>query len=65
MTMSCFLGCIRALGTQASVALFSLGCYYLIGMPMAYYLGIVLEMNVLGLWLGYFIGFITLTTAFA
>ena len=56
MSLSFFLGCIRALGLQAKTALVIIGCFYIISLPLASYLGFYLEYSVHGIWIGYFTG---------
>ena len=48
--LQCYLqGPIRALGVQDRASYFALACYYLVGVPMAAVLGIVLDFGVMGL----------------
>ena len=58
MCLSFFMGCVRALGIQANVALISIVSFYLVGMPSACYFAFVQEVGILGLWIGYFFGII-------
>ena len=58
MGLSFSLGVVRALGIQASVAFVSIGCFYLISIPVACYLAFVADQGIRGLWIGYFIGMI-------
>ena len=65
MTISCFIGCVRALGTQANIASITISCYYLVSIPLACYFAFVAEMDLLGLWLGYFFGILILAAVVA
>ena len=52
------MGCVRALGIQANVAMISISCFYLISLPTASYLAFVTHAGIRGLWIGYFLGII-------
>ena len=56
MTLNFFMGCVRALGIQANIALISIGCFYLISIPSACYLAFLAGNGITGLWIGYFLG---------
>ncbi|PSS34303.1 Protein DETOXIFICATION like [Actinidia chinensis var. chinensis] len=43
-------------GWQALVAYINLGCYYIFGLPLGYFLGYVMELGVKGLWDGMIAG---------
>ena len=58
MCLSFFMGCVRALGIQANVALISISCFYLISLPTASYLAFVADAGIRGLWIGYFLGIV-------
>ena len=58
MCLSFFMGVVRALGIQASVALISISCFYLVSLPVASYLAFVTNAGIRGLWMGYFLGII-------
>ena len=58
MCLSFFMGCVRALGIQANIALISISCFYLISLPSASYLAFVANAGIRGLWMGYFLGII-------
>ena len=60
MNLSFFLGCVRALGTQASVALVTLACFYLLSIPFACFFAFGRGTGIAGLWLGYFLGIMVL-----
>ena len=60
MNLSFFLGCVRALGTQASVALVTLACFYLLSIPFACFFAFGRGNGIAGLWLGYFLGIMVL-----
>ena len=60
MNLSFFLGCVRALGTQANVALVTLACFYLVSVPFACFFAFVRDTGIAGLWLGYFLGILVL-----
>lgn len=57
-------GIIRGLGRQAYGSVFTLICYYLIGLPMALYFAFYVKMGVKGLWLGFTIACIILDIGF-
>ena len=65
MNLSYFLGCVRALGTQASVALVTLACFYLLSIPFASFFAFARGNGIAGLWLGYFLGIFVLMTIVA
>lgn len=46
-------GIIRGLGLQVWGAIYTLICYYIVGLPIALYLAFILEMGVKGLWMGF------------
>ena len=48
-------GIIRGIGVQKEGSIFTLFCYYIFGLPLSYYFGFNLKMNLKGLWLGFFI----------
>ena len=58
-------GIIRGLGLQAWGFMYTLFCYYIIGMPLALVLAFTAEMGIVGLWLGYSIACIILDIGFA
>ena len=58
MYLSFFMGCVRALGIQANIALISISCFYLISLPAASYLAFVADKGIQGLWMGYFLGIV-------
>lgn len=58
-------GIIRGLGLQAYGFLYTLFCYYIIGMPLALVLAFTAKMGIVGLWLGYSIACIILDIGFA
>jgi len=60
MNLSFYQGCVRALGTQSSVALVTIACFYLLSIPFACYFAFVRGNGILGLWVGYFIGILVL-----
>ena len=60
MNLSFYLGCVRALGIQASVALVTLACFYLLSIPFACFFAFVRGNGIAGLWLGYFLGILVL-----
>ncbi|PSS34304.1 Protein DETOXIFICATION like [Actinidia chinensis var. chinensis] len=43
-------------GWQALVAYINLGCYYIFGLPLGYFLGYAMELGVKGLWVGMIAG---------
>jgi len=57
-------GIIRGLGLQVAGSIYTLVCYYLIGLPLALWLAFGKEMGVKGLWLGFSIACIILDTGF-
>ena len=57
-------GPIRAMGLQRIASYFSLGSYYLIGIPSACMLSFWADLGVLGLQTGIFIAAVVLVTAF-
>lgn len=58
-------GIIRGLGLQAYGFLYTLFCYYIIGMPLALVLAFTAKMGIVGLWLGFSIACIILDIGFA
>lgn len=58
-------GIIRGLGLQAYGFMYTLFCYYIIGMPLALVLAFTAKMGIVGLWLGYSIACIILDIGFA
>lgn len=58
-------GIIRGLGLQAYGFLYTLFCYYIIGMPLALVLAFTAKMGIVGLWIGYSIACIILDIGFA
>ena len=56
MCLSFLMGCVRALGIQANVAILYINCFYLVSIPVASYLVFVADMGILGLWFGYWLG---------
>ena len=65
MNLSFFLGCVRALGTQANVALVTLACFYLLSIPFSCFFAFVRGNGIAGLWLGYFLGILVLMVVVA
>lgn len=57
-------GIIRGLGLQVWGSIYTLICYYLIGLPLALWLAFSREKGVYGLWLGFSIACIILDTGF-
>lgn len=57
-------GIIRGLGLQVWGSIYTLICYYLIGLPLALWLAFSKDMGVYGLWLGFSIACIILDTGF-
>ena len=57
-------GIIRGLGLQAYGSIYTLICYYIIGMPLALWLAFSKQMGVYGLWLGFSIACIILDLGF-
>lgn len=49
-------GTIRALGIQGKAAVFVLLSYYLLALPLSFYLTFTLNLSISGIWLGTFIG---------
>ena len=49
-------GCVRALGIQTKAALVTIGCYYIISIPLASILAFVADLGIRGLWIGIFVG---------
>mmetsp|Transcript_40700 Transcript_40700/g.62113 ORF Transcript_40700/g.62113 Transcript_40700/m.62113 type:complete len:483 (+) Transcript_40700:431-1879(+) len=58
-------GIIRGLGRQAYGSIYTLFCYYILGMPLALILAFKAEMGIAGLWLGFSIACIILDIGFA
>jgi len=57
-------GIVRGLGLQVWGSVYTLICYYLIGLPLALWLAFTKEMGVSGLWLGFSIATIVLDAGF-
>ena len=57
-------GIIRGLGLQVYGSVYTLVCYYLIGIPLALHLAFSKELGVYGLWLGFSIACIILDLGF-
>jgi MATE family multidrug resistance protein len=57
-------GIIRGLGRQIYGSIWTLICYYILGMPLALNLAFKRDMNVTGLWLGFGIACIVLDIGF-
>jgi len=57
-------GIIRGLGLQAYGFIYTLICYYIIGMPLALVLAFTCKMGIQGLWLGYSIACVILDIGF-
>lgn len=57
-------GIIRGLGRQIYGSIWTLICYYILGMPLALHLAFGRGMNVTGLWLGFGIACIVLDIGF-
>ena len=57
-------GIIRGLGLQVYGSVWTLICYYLIGLPTALWLAFTKEKGVYGLWLGFSIACVILDTGF-
>lgn len=57
-------GIIRGLGLQVYGSIYTLFCYYILGMPLALTFAFKLEMGVKGLWLGFSIASIILDIGF-
>jgi len=57
-------GIIRGLGLQVYGSIYTLVCYYIIGLPLALYLAFSKDMGVYGLWLGFSIACIFLDIGF-
>ena len=58
-------GIIRGLGLQTYGSIYTLVCYYLIGLPLALHFAFDKKMGIRGLWLGYSIACIILDLGFA
>lgn len=58
-------GIIRGLGRQAYGSIYTLFCYYVLGMPLALVLCFKAKMGIAGLWLGFSIACIVLDIGFA
>ena len=58
-------GIIRGLGRQSYGSVYTLICYYVIGMPLALVLAFTYKMSIMGLWLGFSIACIILDIGFA
>jgi MATE family multidrug resistance protein len=57
-------GIIRGLGLQVWGSIYTLICYYFIGLPLALWLAFSKDMGVYGLWLGFSIACIILDIGF-
>ena len=57
-------GIIRGLGRQAYGSIYTLICYYVIGMPLALVLAFNAELGITGLWLGFSIACVILDVGF-
>lgn len=57
-------GIIKGLGRQVYGSVYTLFCYYILGLPLALLFGFTLEMGVAGLWFGYTIASIFLDAGF-
>lgn len=53
-------GIIRALGYQFVASIWTLFCYYILGLPLALYFAFDKELNVQGMWYGFLIAMILL-----
>uniref|UniRef100_A0A7S3CJI4 Multidrug and toxin extrusion protein n=1 Tax=Strombidium rassoulzadegani TaxID=1082188 RepID=A0A7S3CJI4_9SPIT len=58
-------GIIRGLGRQAYGSVYTLFCYYILGMPLALVLAFTAKMGIAGLWSGFSIACIILDVGFA
>jgi MATE family multidrug resistance protein len=58
-------GIIRGLGRQSYGSIYTLFCYYVLGMPLALLLAFTAKMDIAGLWLGFAIACIILDVGFA
>ena len=58
------LGIIRGLGLQVWGGVYTLICYWIIGLPLALWFAFGMEKGVFGLWLGFSIACIVLDTGF-
>lgn len=58
-------GIIRGLGRQVYGSVYTLFCYYILGMPLALVLCFKADMGIAGLWLGFSIACIILDVGFA
>jgi multidrug resistance protein, MATE family len=58
-------GIIRGLGLQTYGSIYTLVCYYLIGLPLALHFAFDKKMGIRGLWLGYSIACVILDLGFA
>ena len=57
-------GIIRGMGRQGYGSVYTLFCYYVLGMPLALCLAFKAEMGIAGLWLGFSIACIILDIGF-
>jgi MATE family multidrug resistance protein len=58
-------GIIRGLGLQGQGSIFTLVCYYILGMPLALHFAFKKAMYIKGLWLGFSIACVVLDVGFA
>ena len=58
-------GIIRGLGRQSYGSVYTLICYYVLGMPLALILCFTNKMGIAGLWLGFSIACVILDIGFA
>ena len=58
-------GIIRGLGLQVYGSVYTLICYYIIGLPLALHFAFTARLGIKGLWLGYTIACIILDAGFA
>lgn len=57
-------GIIRGLGRQSYGSIYTMFCYYILGLPLAAIFAFKLDMGITGLWLGMTIGCIVLDVGF-
>ena len=60
---ACTQGIFRGSGRRALSAKFNFIAFYIIGLPLGYFLGITLDFGVVGLWLGMTLGLICVAIA--
>ena len=58
-------GIIRGLNRQAYGSIYTLICYYILGMPLALVFAFTMKMGIMGLWLGFTIACVILDIGFA